>query len=338
MPTSRFDVTIEDDDERGFVLSKSSATVGEGDDTSYTVKLATQPTADVTVTLTPSGPAASDLTMSPPNVMFTTSSWNTAQTVTVSAANDSDADDETGIIVHEAAEGDYTSVRGEVAITVLDKTGGPIVTGATISPTTPRGERGREEPEHEGRAHSVARKRSARTRRDPRVHGEVQQSGDRGAGREHRGSPRTHVRDLRARANTESALQGRIRQHAAHLRMDGGPRRLRSERAVRAQVRNERVEDRRRNRTHREHGHTERRLRSTSAARRLLQHAPQHRGEHRSRRGSREGHGRADRRGPSNSICTRQGDARHSGQDGNPRPRRSNLASTTGQGKESIKR
>ena len=138
MPTSRFDVTIEDDDERGFVLSKSSATVGEGDDTTYTVKLATQPTADVTVTLTPSGPAASDLTMSPPNVMFTTSSWNTAQTVTVSAANDSDADDETGIIVHEAAEGDYTSVRGEVAITVLDKTGGPIVTGATISPT-PRG-------------------------------------------------------------------------------------------------------------------------------------------------------------------------------------------------------
>ena len=39
--------------------------------------------------------------------------------------------------MHEAAEGDYASVRGEVAITVLDKTGGPIVTGATISPTPP---------------------------------------------------------------------------------------------------------------------------------------------------------------------------------------------------------
>ena len=136
-PASRFDVTIEDDDERGFVLSKSSATVGEGDDTSYTVKLATQPTENVTVTLTPSGPAASDLTMDPPNVMFTASSWNTAQTVTVSAADDADANDETGIIVHETSEGDYASVRGEVAITVLDKTGGPIVTGVTISPTPP---------------------------------------------------------------------------------------------------------------------------------------------------------------------------------------------------------
>ena len=133
-PASRFDVTIEDDDERGFVLSKSSETLSEGGNTTYTVKLATQPTEDVTVTMSPSN---SDLRTSPQSLNFTASSWNTAQMVTVSAEDDADAHDETGTIVHEAAEGDYAGVRGEIAITVLDKTGGPIVTGTTISPTPP---------------------------------------------------------------------------------------------------------------------------------------------------------------------------------------------------------
>ena len=133
-PASRFDVTIEDDDERGFVLSKSSETLSEGENTTYTVKLATQPTENVTVTMSPSN---LDLRTNPQSLNFTASSWNTAQTVTVSAEDDADANDETGTIVHEAAEGDYAGVRGEIAITILDKTGGPIVTGATISPTPP---------------------------------------------------------------------------------------------------------------------------------------------------------------------------------------------------------
>ena len=208
-PASRFDVTIEDNDERGFVLSKSSETLGEGEDTTYTVKLATEPTENVTVTMRPSN---SDLRTSPQSLNFSTSSWSTAQTVTVSAEDDADANDETGTIVHEAAEGDYAGVRGEIAITVLDKTGGPIVTGTTISPTPPG-------------ASAVGR--SPRTKDGlmalpaNAVHGP-------GANLvftvtfsravtvvprpEHKSKPRTRVRDLRAQANAEGTLQGRVRQ------------------------------------------------------------------------------------------------------------------------------
>ena len=136
-PGSEFEITIEDDDERALMLSKTWVTVGEGESTTYTVKLATQPTATVTVTLSPSGAGASSLSTNPQTLTFTASSWNTAETVTVSAANDADANDETGKIVHAASGADYAGLRGELGVTILDKTGGPIVTGVTISPTPP---------------------------------------------------------------------------------------------------------------------------------------------------------------------------------------------------------
>ena len=136
-PGSEFEITIEDDDERALMLSKTWVTVGEGESTTYTVKLATQPTATVTVTLSPSGAGASSLSTNPQTLTFTASSWNTAETVTVSAANDADANDDTGEIVHAASGADYAGLRGELGVTILDKTGGPIVTGVTISPTPP---------------------------------------------------------------------------------------------------------------------------------------------------------------------------------------------------------
>ena len=86
--TAELGVTVVDDD-RGIVLTPTSLSVDEGDTTgeTYTVKLATQPSEDVTVTVT--GQANTDLTLtglSATNTLtFTTSNWSMGQTVTVKA-------------------------------------------------------------------------------------------------------------------------------------------------------------------------------------------------------------------------------------------------------------
>ena len=97
----------------------------EGDDAEYTVRLATQPTATVTVAVT--GQASTDLTLSAASLTFTTSTWNTAQTVTVSAAEDDDAVNDAATLLHTASGGDYAGETAEVgAVTVTDgRDGGP---------------------------------------------------------------------------------------------------------------------------------------------------------------------------------------------------------------------
>ena len=97
-------VTIEDDDGRRVVTSTRRLTVAEGGTAQYTVALRTSPTADVVITPTAAGGIASgEVTISPATLTFTggaQGTWSTAQTVTVSGAQDADADDETGAIEH----------------------------------------------------------------------------------------------------------------------------------------------------------------------------------------------------------------------------------------------
>ena len=90
-------VTITENDEVGVTIDPTEIEVVEGDATgvSYTVVLTSQPAGDVTVTI--SGHAGSDLTLSGTGLSddgtltFTTANWDTAQTVTVKAAEDDDA-------------------------------------------------------------------------------------------------------------------------------------------------------------------------------------------------------------------------------------------------------
>ena len=96
-------LTITDDDTRGVTLSETDLEVNEGGDGRYTVVLDSEPTADVTVTPFRSS-GDSDVTVSGA-LTFTASNWNTAQTVTVNAAHDSDADDETAVIGHTVGGG-----------------------------------------------------------------------------------------------------------------------------------------------------------------------------------------------------------------------------------------
>ena len=119
-------VTITDDDEPGLDLSKSSLGPAEGASESYTVALETQPTAEVTVTIT--GHADTDLTLDKTSLTFTTTNWATAQMVTVTAEQDNDAvNDDQVTLTHTASGGGYTSVTENLPVTVNDTYTEPVV-------------------------------------------------------------------------------------------------------------------------------------------------------------------------------------------------------------------
>ena len=112
----------------GVTVSKPTLTVGEQDATgeSYTVVLDTQPTASVTVTV--GGFGGTDVTANPATLTFTTTDWDTAQTVTVTAANDADTTNDTVSLTHSAAssDADYQGITiAGVTVTVTDNDGSP---------------------------------------------------------------------------------------------------------------------------------------------------------------------------------------------------------------------
>ena len=76
-------VSITDDDGAGVTVSETVLNVGEGSSETYTIVLASQPTADVIVTI--NDPSNTHVTADPDNLTFTMSDWSSAQTVTVSA-------------------------------------------------------------------------------------------------------------------------------------------------------------------------------------------------------------------------------------------------------------
>ena len=119
-------INVTDSDTRNVVLSPTSLTVTEGDDTgvSYTVKLSTRPSDTITVTI--GGHSGTDLsisgaTLSNSNTLtFSMSNWNTAQMVTVKAGHDGNADDESETLTHTASGGDYANLTKDLPVTVTD--------------------------------------------------------------------------------------------------------------------------------------------------------------------------------------------------------------------------
>ena len=100
---------VTDDDVPALVLSATSATLAEGgEEATYTVALATLPTAAVTV----GSPDEEAVAVSPVLLTFTPSDWDTAQPVTLNAVEDFDAADETVTLTHTASGGGYDGVLG----------------------------------------------------------------------------------------------------------------------------------------------------------------------------------------------------------------------------------
>ncbi len=141
--TSAPDVTVSvtDDDEAGVTVSPTTITVPEGSTedsmiagATYTVVLDFQPSASVSVGIT--GPTGSDLTISATSLTFTTSNWNTAQSVTVTAAEDHDSADDTGLTITHAVTSTDTNYDGESADSVSVTVDDDDTDGVSITPTT----------------------------------------------------------------------------------------------------------------------------------------------------------------------------------------------------------
>ncbi len=95
-------------DTQSLIVSTTSVSVNEGSTSTFTVRLAAQPTSDVTVNVTRTS-GDTDLSVSGGGTLtFTTANWNTPQTVTLSAAED--ADTVNGTAVFAVASSGLTSI------------------------------------------------------------------------------------------------------------------------------------------------------------------------------------------------------------------------------------
>ena len=123
----------------GVTVSESAIAVTEGGATdTYTVVLDTAPTGDVTIAVTET---SADITVSATTLTFGTANWSAAQTVTVTAVDDSTTEsEETVTITHSvsatADTTDYptTLTVDSVSVTVTDNDatppGAPVLTAA----------------------------------------------------------------------------------------------------------------------------------------------------------------------------------------------------------------
>ena len=130
-------VTVDDNDDAGFTLSGSALTgstlsVVEGASATLDVRLATQPTGDVTVTLNDGSEHRRRDALQCTSLTFTSTTWNTNQTVTVSAASDDDASDDTATLTISSAGGGYDSVTDATVTVSVDD---DDTAGLTLAPT-----------------------------------------------------------------------------------------------------------------------------------------------------------------------------------------------------------
>ena len=137
-------VSVTDDDSAGITITAADPfTVGEGGSATYTVKLNSEPSADVVISLTVSG--SSEVTVADTDTVmtgvqntltFTGANWSVAQTVTVEAGEDDDAVDDAATIAHAVVDGssadEYDPVDSvDLAVTVTDDdTAGITITAA----------------------------------------------------------------------------------------------------------------------------------------------------------------------------------------------------------------
>ena len=122
--------TVSDNDTPGVMVLPTSLTIDEGNTDTYTVELNTQPSGDMMVAISSNN---TDVTVSSSPLTFTTTNWNSAQTVTVTAGQDADAADDKATLTHNPSGADYGSVSNAILmVTVTDDE----TAGVTVTPTS----------------------------------------------------------------------------------------------------------------------------------------------------------------------------------------------------------
>ncbi|MBF2755606.1 MAG: hypothetical protein ISN29_10180, partial [Gammaproteobacteria bacterium AqS3] len=136
--TASMPVSVTERSEAGLILSTRSISLDEGDSRRFTVRLKTQPGSDVTVRL--AQPKNVDVKVDTDanasdnqnTLTFTDDNWRDEQTVTVNAAEDDDAVNDSATISLSASGDDYDDVSGDVTVAVADDD----TPGLTVTPTT----------------------------------------------------------------------------------------------------------------------------------------------------------------------------------------------------------
>lgn len=118
-------LTVEDNDTTGLVVTDGSSLVvsEKGLQDTFTIKLSSQPTADVTFSL--SVDDSTEGQVSPTSMTFTSSNWSTAQTVTLSGVQDNVIDGDTTFHVvmsgFSSTDSSYSSLNSSsLSVTCLD--------------------------------------------------------------------------------------------------------------------------------------------------------------------------------------------------------------------------
>ena len=129
-------VTIIDDEKPSgtiLVSPREPLTIAEGRSTSIEVSLDTAPSENVTVSLSKTN---RDVTLSPASLTFTLENHSTAQSLTLSAAEDDDADNDTGTIAMSASGG-LSAPRLSLPFTIVDDDPAPPTPPAPAPPPAP---------------------------------------------------------------------------------------------------------------------------------------------------------------------------------------------------------
>ena len=112
--------TIQDDDARALAVEPPELYVTEGEEKSYKVRLGSQPTATVTVTV--SAADAAELTIAPERLVFSAERWREPKQVTLTARQDEDALADAPVeLSHTASGGGYDGVSGPtLTVTIVE--------------------------------------------------------------------------------------------------------------------------------------------------------------------------------------------------------------------------
>ena len=111
--------TTAESDADGIVFGVAEVNVAEGSTANYSVSLATQPDANVTVAIS-IDPAGNHLTASAASLAFTRDNWSNPQRVTLTAAADTNASKFWAVVNHSAAGGRYDDETRELRVVVED--------------------------------------------------------------------------------------------------------------------------------------------------------------------------------------------------------------------------
>ncbi len=126
--TATMQVTIIENDHPG-IKAPVGTTVREGESTTIEIALVERPSGVVTLTVPK---AVEDLIVSPTQLTFTPDTWDTEQTITLTAGEDDDFADDPVTLTLSAIGGEYTGITHEVSVTIIDDDQAQIVAADAI--------------------------------------------------------------------------------------------------------------------------------------------------------------------------------------------------------------